>query len=54
MSFYGSPLGVHGIDLGPGMNGNPNKACWYTGSYKQIAQRKEYAVGVTGFVEVLD
>ena len=27
---------------------------WYTGSYKQIAQRKRDAVGVTGFEELLD
>ncbi len=24
--FYGSPLGVHGIILGPGLKGDPNKA----------------------------
>ena len=27
---------------------------WYTGSYKQIAQRKRDAMGVTGFEELLD
>ncbi len=27
---------------------------WYTGSYKEIARRKEYAMGVNGFEELLD
>ncbi len=27
---------------------------WYTGSFKEIARRKEYAMGVNGFEQLLD
>lgn len=43
--------------FGSWFEGRPKQSMltdWYTGSYKQIAQRKEYAVGVTGFEELLD